>query len=56
MKYLLLAIIIIIGCWCYSMGIKVVLGILPLKTDFSATDVSPKFKINTISIVTQVVR
>ena len=50
MKYLLIAIVIII-----VVGIIVIVtqvyGYSSLKTDFSATDVSPKFKINTKSIV-----
>ena len=51
MKYLLLAIIIIIVVGVIVMGTQIY-GYSSLKTDFSATDVSPKFKINTISIVT----
>ena len=51
MKYLLIAIIIIIVVGIIIIGTQVY-GYSSLKTDFSATDVSPKFKINTISIVT----
>ena len=50
MKYLLIAIVIIIGVGVIVIGTQVY-GYSSLKTDFSATDVSPKFKINTKSIV-----
>ena len=51
MKYLLIAIVIIIVVGVIVIGTQVY-GYSSLKTDFSATGVSPKFKINTISIVT----
>ena len=51
MKYLLIAIIIIIVVGIIIIGTQVY-GYSSLKTDFSATGVSPKFKINTKSIVT----
>jgi flagellar basal body-associated protein FliL len=51
MKYLLIAIVIIIVVGIIVIGTQVY-GYSSLKTDFSATDVSPKFKINTKSIVT----
>jgi len=46
-----ITIIIIIVVGVIVMGTQIY-GYSSLKTDFSATDVSPKFKINTISIVT----
>jgi hypothetical protein len=51
MKYLLIAIVIIIVVGLVVIGTQVY-GYSSLKTDFSATDISPKFKINTKSIVT----
>ena len=51
MRYLLIAIVIIMVVGLIVIGTQVY-GYSSLKTDFSATDVSPKFKINTKSIVT----
>ena len=51
MRYLLIAIVIIIVVGIIIIGSQIY-GYYSLKTDFSATDVSPKFKINTKSIVT----
>ena len=51
MRYLLIAIVGIIVVGLIVIGIQVY-GYSSLKTDFSATDISPKFKINTKSIVT----
>ena len=51
MRYLLIAIVIIMVVCLIVIGTQVY-GYSSLKTDFSATGVSPKFKINTKSIVT----
>ena len=51
MRYLLIAIVGIIVVGLIVIGIQVY-GYSSLKTDFSATDISPKLKINTKSIVT----
>ena len=51
MRYLLIAIVIIIVVGIIIIGSQIY-GYSSLKTDFSATGVSPKFKINTKSIVT----
>ena len=51
MRYLLIAIVIIIVVGIIIIGSQIY-GYSSLKTDFSATDISPKLKINTKSIVT----
>jgi len=51
MRYLLIALVIIIVAGVIVIGTQVY-GYSSLKTDFGATDVFPKFKINTKSIVT----
>jgi len=51
MRYLLIAIVIIIAVGVIIIGAQIY-GYSSLKTDFTANEVSPKFKINTKSIVT----